>query len=501
MSDYNKQTNSNAVYKQFFKDNPLIGVYVGTITDNRDLNRTGMLMINIPSLGKTADKAANTFACMWTSPFAGSTNPAAIGKDIESYEDTQKSYGMWMVPPDIGNQVLVTFADGNPKYGYVLSCIYSNKFNHMVPGMGAGKSHSDPSVMLPVAEKNKRDEKLTHNDALRPVHLDLAEAIVKQGLANDPIRGTGTASGRRESPSEVFGILTPGPRDPENPAHRTGGHQFIMDDNINSRQIRLRTAGGQQILLDDTTGIVYIINKSGTAHVELGTNGEINVFSDAGINMRTKGNFNLRADKDVNIEAGRNLNLRATGDRLAGQYVGVPGITAFTGPLGTGGYVNIEAASDLRGLGKENVKFTAGGGNFEVSSAGATKIVSGQDLEGPAGFMVKSRGAIYMDTDLTTSLTSAIGFNAIAAGPAFVNGAVLNLNSAAGTGIGTGAKSAVEAATLILRPVAPLAPARKKDAPAKPAEFDRKGGGKQDSNIFDDAEEKLKNAASNLPDF
>ena len=34
--------------------------------------------------------------------------------------------------------------------------------------------------------------------------------IVKQGLIKDTVRGTTTAGARRESPSQVYGILTPG---------------------------------------------------------------------------------------------------------------------------------------------------------------------------------------------------------------------------------------------------------------------------------------------------
>ena len=95
----------------------------------------------------------------------------------------------------------------------------------------------------------------------------------------DPLRGAGTSSSRRESPSSVFGVLTPGRRDPENFNHRTGGHQFIMDDGDSKGDnclIRLRTRGGVQVLLDDQTGSIYMINKRGNAWFELAPNGDIN---------------------------------------------------------------------------------------------------------------------------------------------------------------------------------------------------------------------------------
>ena len=96
--------------------------------------------------------------------------------------------------------------------------------------------------------------------------VGLNRAIVKQGLINDATRGAGSSGSRRESPSEVFGILTPGPRKSDITGNendydiRLGGHQFVMDDNVDSRQIRIRSAEGNQVLLDDNEGIIYLIN-------------------------------------------------------------------------------------------------------------------------------------------------------------------------------------------------------------------------------------------------
>ena len=126
------------------------------------------------------------------------------------------SYGFWATVPDNGNLVLVAFGDGNTKYPLVMSCLFSDKFNFAIPGQAGNKSYQAPNLDLPTVEKNKRTEDINHNDTFRPIQHTLSESIVKQGLAFDPIRGAGKATARRESPSEVFGILTPGPRSPEN---------------------------------------------------------------------------------------------------------------------------------------------------------------------------------------------------------------------------------------------------------------------------------------------
>ena len=75
-----------------------------------------------------------------------------------------------------------------------------------------------------------------------------------------------------------------------------------MDDKLTNSLIRLRTKGGVQVLLDDTTGSIYMVNKRGNAWFELNANGDINLFGQGSINVRSEQNLNLRADKNINIE-------------------------------------------------------------------------------------------------------------------------------------------------------------------------------------------------------
>lgn len=422
MANNERYSNRNPETKKVDRKDPTWGIYVGEVINTKDLSRTGRIQVFISALSKDKESTGGRFDCIWTSPFAGGTDPAALGEKIESYEQTQKSYGMWMVPPDIGNLVLVAFGDGNLKFPYILGCLFPDKYNYMVPGMASGKSYSDPNLSVPVAEKNKRDERTTHQDAIRPIHIDLAENIVKQGLINDPIRGAGSASARRESPSEVFGILTPGPRDPKNFNNRLAGHQFIMDDRYGSRMIRLRSAGAQQILMDDTTGIIYIINKSGKTWIEL-DNGTINLYADASINMRTRGNFNLRADLDVNIEAGQNVNIKAAGDNVGGKdYKGILKGAAVGLPLGSGGAVNIESAGPINQFAMTTFNATSAVSDIQFSAAGAlraTSGVTGLSLNTMGPFTISS----LMPSSISTTKLDVVGGSAM-----IVNAGMIHLN-------------------------------------------------------------------------
>jgi len=377
-SNVNRVSNKNPRQKiQELKD-PTYGIFMAEVISCKDISRTGKLQVFIPALAQDKQTKTGYFDAVWSSPFAGSTNPKKIGTNLESPIDAQKSYGMWMVPPDIGNFVLVAFGDGNMKYPVVISCLYQDKFNHMVPGLPQTGTFGSDKFRMASVEKNKRSDQEEVNEATRPIQHTLSEAIVKQGLVYDTVRGFSNSGARRESPSEVFGILTPGPRDLENFNHRLGGHQFIMDDNLNSRNIRIRTAQGNQVLLDDNEGILYFINKSGGVWMEFSSTGVLNVYAENGITMRTRGDFNLRADKDVRIEAGHNIMLKAAGDNTADGYTGAG---AFGGaPTGVGGNLLFEAQAETRIASSASTFITAVSGELHLNSAGQLNAQSSDNI-------------------------------------------------------------------------------------------------------------------------
>ena len=454
----------NTQYSDFLKTSPKLGIFQGVIVDTKDISRSGRISVYIPALGGDRKKSDTYISCRWASPFAGGTDIGGTGTDVTNPKDTTTSYGMWMVPPDTGNTVLVCFGDGLEKNAFAFACVFQDRYMHMVPGMAGGKSYGDPGVNVPVAEKNRRESKTTHNDATRPIHVESAKPLTEQGLIKDPLRGAGYSSARRESPSEVFGILTPGPRDPDNFDKRLGGHQFVMDDNVNSRLIRLRTAGGNQILMDDTTGSIYMINKKGTAWFEMNSNGDVNVYSEASINFRAKGDLNIRADQNVNIEAGQDLNMKAAGDNVAGDYIGINPLGALgLPPLGTGGNIRMEAAGDLTQAAALNYAVTATGGDMDINAGGRIAMTASGPAPAIGGIQLKAAtGPIAIDSVLGTSISSTAGITMVAPTVSALGG-LIALNS-------PGGMPAVPAVPAITAPQ--LGTSGFKDNPPNPPKFD-----------------------------
>jgi hypothetical protein len=171
------------------------------------------------------------------------------------------------------------------------------------------------------------------------VHSYVAGVLFQQGLINDPIRGTIGSSSQRESPSNCYGISTPGraiylggigsgeagdagiknkdlaSKQPAaaNVIGRRGGHTFVMDDGDlqgNDSLIRIRTSKGHQITMSDDGNCFYICHANGQAWVELGQEGTLDVFTTNSVNLRSDGTINLHADKDINMYAGGNVSIK-----------------------------------------------------------------------------------------------------------------------------------------------------------------------------------------------
>lgn len=331
--------------------------YVGVVKNNLDPTRCGRVQVFIPELGGNPDDQANWRTVSYASPFMGYTSTEIKSADIpditNGFGHVTNTYGMWMVPPDVGVEVICVFVAGDPMRGYWIACVNSNLSRYMLPAIGSSrnidtlnatantKASYTTGTQAPVVEFN---ENISANDVnpnfyniAKPIH-EIQYAILKQqGLNADTTRGTITSSSQRETPSHVFGISTPGrpvndPADDPNYVRnlnagvitedyyrvkaRKGGHQFVMDDGSvlgTDQLVRLRTASGHQILMHDTEQTIYISHAKGNSWVELTADGSINIYSKTGLNLRSEGDINFHSDKNINLHAGHNITMVANG--------------------------------------------------------------------------------------------------------------------------------------------------------------------------------------------
>ena len=393
--------------KKYMDSDP--GPYVGVIKYTKDPLKMGRLGVNIPALTNTNKPTPEQVVwCQYLSPFYGAKSINATSKsDPNDYKATQHSYGFWAVPPDIDTEVLVIFAKGEAttRNAFWIGCVQQPLTNQQVPGYGASNNtaytQSDNrergisgqktygTDFLPVGEKNRRmiegaETAESANSFRYPVNDILAEQLLKEGLISDNVRGTTTSSARRESPSQVFGISTPGRIRPDSrqiniglegtvvTPDRSPGHSFVMDDGdaIGLNQLtRLRTASGHQLLMHDTDGVIYIANASGNAWIEMQSNGRIDIYSGVGgINMRTEGDFNLHSDSNINMHANGQVRFSSAKEMIHSADLLLN--------LGEKGILNSSQAGSVRDSARDGISsFTSGtqlhGASGQIHLAGS----------------------------------------------------------------------------------------------------------------------------------
>lgn len=382
------------------------GPYIGRVKNNLDPTRSGRLQVYIPDLNSgDEDNPDNWRTVAYASPFMGVTNQPDTNKQ-NSFKKVKHTYGMWFVPPDIGNLVLCTFIAGDPNRGFWFACVHSQLGHHMIPGI-AGSFNVDtsqienptvkqnykgkPTVVSEFNENSENVDWANFANAKKPIHEDQYQIYLNQGLEEDYVRGIISSTSQRESPSYVFGISTPGrphndpAADPEYNekiksgelnesdyavASRKGGHTFVLDDGNFQGQdnlIRLRTAGGHQILMNDSEKILYIGNSTGSVWIELTGPGHMNIYSGHSMNIRTEQDINLHADRNIHLNAGSDI-LFSAGKNIQFQSqtfnVDTTDTTTIIGGgklnLGSTGSVNINATNTTNIVGSSSVNITGG---------------------------------------------------------------------------------------------------------------------------------------------
>jgi len=433
-------------YRQGFTSS---GPYLARVVNNIDPMRQGTLEVQLlRRIGNQEASNQQLFTVRYLSPFYGVTDVELNGSDPNDFNQTQKSYGFWFVPPDTGSLVMVMFVEGDMGQGYWIGCAQDAYMNYMIPGMASSKAAADQTRdsdnttwkdtkaskelfgtdFLPVGEINRnsiKEGQSTVNpdvDAMKkPVH-PMAKVLAEQGTIGDTVRGTHTSSARRETPSNVFGISTPGPLDKRTNAQkgsvgradnkvnkfisRLGGHSMVMDDGNDrllrkfkpdegppeyadvekgetgglveypqDESFRIRTRTGHQILLHNSEDLIYITNASGSAWIELTSQGKIDIYAADSVSIRTESDFNFVADRDINLSAGRTINLHAA-SRINLNAIDTLNIKSNASMfVNADSNLNLKATGKLQMSGDTNVDITTQ--SLKISSTTTDMLVGG----------------------------------------------------------------------------------------------------------------------------
>lgn len=444
------------------------GPYVAKVVSHLDPTFMGGLRVQILKVSSNPDEDSSKdeiVTAYYAPPFFGSTPVYSVNGN-NSYSSTQQSYGFWAVPPDVGTKVLVIFVEGKRDYCFWFACIPDEFMNFMVPDSRVATSVNTGEIpgefrgrKLPVGEYNKaKVDPQGQNQPTyyqKPVNSEFANTLFRQGLLEDDFRGLSTSSARRETPSSVFGISTPGPLDknpgapriPKGPrekeavvfSSRLGGHSLVMDDgddkllrrgspedtpsqyankeknedggDVNrpaNELFRIRTRTGHQILLHNTEDLIYISNARGTAWIELTSNGKIDIYAQDSISIHSQNDLNFTADRDINFNANENINM-LIGKELridAGNQIGITSgnqvaVNAESNvSISAGDFFSVFAESSGNIIANNGISILSPqvvniGSETEVAIEGCNFVKISTDGD----FHTKALGEIYLNSD------------------------------------------------------------------------------------------------------
>jgi len=306
------------------------GIVVGIVKANVHGAHMGVLQIFVPTFSTNPNDKSQWRTVRYCTPFFSRVDNQGVG---DTYFGTKVTSGIVTPPPDLGTKVLAFFPEGRNAEGYYFACVPDTFMLQTVPeasasnGQASGEFNDTP-------QGTHSSKKITNwKKQTRPVDYFTQDQLVRSGLSADTVRGLSTSSYMRESPSELIGISSKGRRvttdgqdftltynseikDPNTtnktildgllgPTGRRKGHSITLDDGDidgNSNQIRLRTSTGHQILMNDTTGVMYVGNADGTSWIELNNNGTMDVYAQDSINFRSK-NIQFHADENIKFHS------------------------------------------------------------------------------------------------------------------------------------------------------------------------------------------------------
>lgn len=321
-------------------------IYIAEVMDARSPSRSGEIKVWI--LNSNTDKSNP--ATWVTAKCASNSFGTTINRNIQNtgkYSEQQTSYGWWNPMPYVGTYVFVFFPCiiGENTEAYWFGSPMTQD-NCMIPGISYNLNQQGNKIdYSPICEVNYKSKEIIPPKE----YTILNNALKSQGLDNDLLRGVSTASSFRETPSMCYGFLSP------------LGNQFVIDDgwslgdknlswlndprnadidndekddygeyhskkewlsslNPSSKDnklnrfhggFRFRTRNGTQLLILDS-GNIYMINKDGSAWMELSDDGYIDCYSAKGVNVSSDGDINLYSQKNINIEAGGTISMKSS---------------------------------------------------------------------------------------------------------------------------------------------------------------------------------------------
>lgn len=330
------------------------GLIVGVVVDTSDPQEMGRMKVWCPAVDGDDINPDTLPWVLYTSPLLGQAIGYPAG-GAGSKNLGPISYGFWAVPK-LGAQVLIGFLYDDYNQRVFLGCLPPAHGNRSLPAgrnSVAGPTTDSTNVLEPATSNLKAQFQgdLTSSIALTRGAYERQVAQAADDKTDDEgysTRGVGTPyKGKGTLDPQTYCITTP------------GRHSVIMQDDPRRARVRIKTAEGNQVILDDANERIYVSTAHGRTWIELDRDGHVHLYGAESVSVSAGADLNLSAKGDVNVHAGGNMNLAA------------------------GGYLRGSACSDVSLSGDGGVNITSGAAFDILASGTLTQTGSTIHLNGP----------------------------------------------------------------------------------------------------------------------
>lgn len=353
----------------------------GQVVATNDPDEMGRVKVWLPSLDGETFTVENLPWAEYASPLAGFTvDYPAGGYPVKN--ESHAAYGFWAVPK-IGATVFVFCLNADPQRRvYFASSIRLHRNRSLPTGRNvdpkgrkgpwgdAGDGEGNLNPIQPAYDNLRAqfDDKLDESEAItrgayeRQVAQAQTEKTDAEGYSKNAVDPS-------YLDSQTYCFVSP------------GRHAWIMQDDPRYARLRIKTAEGHQIIMDDANERIYVSTARGKTWVELDLDGHVHVFGAESISMRAGKDINMFAGRDVNIEADRAVHVKANGGDVRVNTARQLHLMANAeGFLTTCGSLNLSTQSSLHLTSSKSTEISAST-SLAMSASSTLDIGSGSNMK------------------------------------------------------------------------------------------------------------------------
>ena len=366
----------------------------GIVVDTNDPQNRARIRVYSPTMGDVPGAPIEYLPwCRQVTSLGGVVDtPTSMsrGAGIDSPTKGGVAYGMWGVPK-VGATVVVTCLDGDPANRIWIGCMHSMATEHTMPH---GRYIGDGGIDGPVSSTEEPIQPLYSN--LRKAfngntksfewNTRAADTSVA-GLTQEAV-DTGNMSSKKPDTRTGYkeSRINPDLKIPNSPEKNydpqiyawvsPGFHAISMEDSPDNCRLKIRTASGHQIIMDDSNERIYISTAEGANWIEFDQDGTIDIYAEQNVSIKSARCINLTAAESIRLTAGTSVHVVAGND------------------------IRTTSGAETQILAKTNMRLQSVIDMFEEAGANIN-ILSGEDTS------VNTNGKLNVLSKKSTKITSS----------------------------------------------------------------------------------------------